>query len=81
MEYATPIMTLHDMTNDPVAGLSREEKDIQVSLFVSKLREILEADNQCKGKCEIITFGGENEDIADIMIRAMKDPDLDMMSQ
>jgi len=79
MEYATNLQTLYDMSNDERAGLTREEKEIQVTLFVSKLKEILDGDENCKGKYELIPFGGD-QDISKVMIRALKDCCVDIES-
>lgn len=79
MEYATPLMTLLDMSFDPNAGLSREERDQQVVLFTTKLNKILDEDKECRGKYELITFsGGEGQDLAKIMVDALKNPALEM---
>ncbi|KAK3714533.1 hypothetical protein QZH41_003881 [Actinostola sp. cb2023] len=78
MEYATPLINLHDMSNDPRAGLSREERDSQVNLFVSKLKNILDEDIECRGKCKLITLGGDDQDIGKIMISALKDSALEI---
>lgn len=72
MEYATNLQTLYDMSNDERAGLTRVDKEVQVTLFVSKLKEILDEDENCKGKYELIPFGGD-QDISKIMIRVLKD--------
>ncbi|XP_031568835.1 stimulator of interferon genes protein-like [Actinia tenebrosa] len=79
MEYATPLMTLFDMSDDRNAGLSREERDQQVVLFISKLKQILDEDKECKGKYELVTFSGEaGQDLAKIMIDNLKNPALEM---
>lgn len=79
MEYATPLMTLLDMSNDPNAGLSREERDQQVVLFITKLKKILDEDKDCKNKYELITFSGEmGQDLAKIMLDALKNPALEI---
>jgi hypothetical protein len=48
MEYATPLMTLHDMSNNRNAGLRRQERDQQVLLFICKLKKILDEDPDAK---------------------------------
>jgi transmembrane protein 173 len=79
MEYATPLMTLHDMSIGPNIVLSEQEKDQQVVLFIRKLKKILDEDPECKGKYELITFSGQaGQDIGEIVIRALTNPTLEI---
>lgn len=67
-EYATPLLTLFDMSNNPEAALKRDEKDHQCMVFIRKLNEILERDPECRGKCELVAMSGDETKIADILV-------------
>ena len=73
-EYATPLMTLYDMSENPEAALTKDERDQQCMVFIRKLREILKSDKDCRGKFELVTMSGEGTDIADILVRHLKAP-------
>jgi transmembrane protein 173 len=78
MEYATPLQILHEMSNDPNAGLSREERDYQVVAFYNKVKEILDRDQKCKGKYELITVSGQDDDIGRIMVNLLTNPAIEI---
>ena len=71
VEYATPLKSMYEMTEKGV--LSREERDQQVMIFIRKLKEILDGDEECQGKYELITLSGDNINIRDILVRAISD--------
>eukprot|EP00794_Sanderia_malayensis_P011345 gene11344-12528_t len=71
MEYATPLMSLYDMADNPESGLSREERDNQTVLFFKKLSKILENDPRCKKKYHIV-LTSDTENLANIMVREIK---------
>ncbi|XP_022784641.1 stimulator of interferon genes protein-like isoform X2 [Stylophora pistillata] len=74
VEYATPLMTLYDMSKFADAQLTDPERDHQVLLFMQKLTELLEKSKDCKGqydcrgKYELVSFDEEEDKIADILI-------------
>lgn len=76
-EYAIPLRTLFDMSNDSNAALTREERDQQCMVFIRKLREILESDDECRGKYELVMTGEElnigddkrQAKIADVLVK------------
>ncbi|KAL9983084.1 hypothetical protein ACROYT_G005213 [Oculina patagonica] len=69
LEYATPLMSLYDMSEHKEASLSRQERDHQVVLFIRKLREILDGCPDCKGKYELVPISGnESNKIADVLV-------------
>lgn len=81
VEYATPLMTLYDMSNNREAALTREEKEQQCMVFIRKLGEILDSDPKCRGKCELVTMSGEvgtGRDIADILVEHLTAPKIRM---
>ncbi|EDO35285.1 predicted protein [Nematostella vectensis] len=77
MEYATPLLTLYDMSVAQPGELSREERDAQVVVFLRKLQDILEGDRACQGKYELVTFSPDR-DLADVMLRKLKDSELEI---
>ena len=84
-EYATPLKTLHDMLYDPVAALTMEERDQQCMVFIRKLREILDSDDNCRGKFVLIPMSGdenntfdnhEGNKVADILVGHLTSPEM-----
>lgn len=61
-EYATPAVALHDMAILPFAGISAEQRTVQVEKFASFCGQIMdnpifnEKIGQVKEKCEIVYF-------------------------
>ncbi|XP_068708910.1 stimulator of interferon genes protein 2-like [Montipora foliosa] len=80
LEYATPLMTLYDMSRNAEAGLSREQRDEQVVLFIQKLKEILDSCEECKGKYELVPISGELGQIADVLVQKLRDADVRELS-
>ncbi|XP_074613458.1 stimulator of interferon genes protein 2-like [Acropora palmata] len=80
LEYATPLMSLYDMSVNTEAGLSREERDEQVVLFIRKLKEILDKCPECKNKYELVPIGDNNQ-IADVLVQKIKDADVPMEAE
>ena len=60
------------MFNNPKTALTREKKDQQCMVFIRKLREILENDPDCHGKCELVTMSGDANNIADILVEHLR---------
>lgn len=72
MEYATPCLSMYDMTKHKEAKFSQEDLEAQVKEFALKLELILESDAQCKGKYEIVLCGDvkskNNKKLGDIIL-------------
>ncbi|KAL7868354.1 hypothetical protein SRHO_G00097380 [Serrasalmus rhombeus] len=49
-EYATPVLTLYQMSQDSYAGFSASDRRQQVLLFYTTLRHILEASLECRNR-------------------------------
>ena len=84
-EYVTLLRTLYEMSNNPKVALTREERDQQCMVFIRKLREILDSDDECRGKCELVTLSGEENDkddernkIGDILLRHLTAPKINL---
>ncbi len=69
MEYAPPLMSLHEMANRQNPGLDVSWKEEQVVLFFKKLKEILESDPECRGKYHIVLTSDARNDLAGTMER------------
>ncbi|XP_078358274.1 stimulator of interferon genes protein 7-like isoform X2 [Oculina patagonica] len=81
LEYATPLMSLYDMSVHNDACLSRQELDHQVVLFTRKLKEILDHSPECKGKYELVTISGDRENgknIADVLVEMNKAANIEL---
>jgi len=78
LEYPTTLMSLYEMSRQPECGLSRQERDGQVVLFIRKLKEILDGCPSCRGKYELVPISGEREEIADVLVQMLQDASLDL---
>ena len=67
MEYATPLLSMYDMEADPRCSFTKEDRDQQVVLFYKLLKEILDKDEQCKGKYHLVLTSNARTDLADVM--------------
>ncbi|XP_015753487.1 PREDICTED: stimulator of interferon genes protein-like isoform X2 [Acropora digitifera] len=72
LEYATTLMTLHEMSMYANSGLSREQREEQVMLFYIKLKEILDKCLKCRNKYELVPFSGEPTKIADVLMNTIR---------
>lgn len=69
LEYATPLMSLYEMSDHAKAPLTGPERDHQVVLFIRKLREILDDSEECRGKYELVPISGNDTNkIADVLV-------------
>lgn len=80
VEYATPLMSLYDMTKDSNAGFSKEECLEQVKIFVRKLTEILEGDKDCHGKYQLVLLADTStrKDLATVIVKNIKNSPVDV---
>lgn len=84
VEYATPLLSLYDMSKHPKAGFSEEERLEQVQIFVNKLTEILDDDPECKGKFQLIPLastGCIGNDLAIVIVRSIKNCPVDVLPE
>uniref|UniRef100_A0AAY4DRW0 Stimulator of interferon genes protein n=1 Tax=Denticeps clupeoides TaxID=299321 RepID=A0AAY4DRW0_9TELE len=54
LEYATPLLTLHQMSHESSAGFGEAQRRHQVLLFYRTLRDILESSLQCRNLYRLI---------------------------
>ncbi|XP_044173239.1 stimulator of interferon genes protein-like [Acropora millepora] len=80
LEYATPLMSLYDMSMNNEAALKSQERDEQVVLFYRKLKEILDKCPKCKNKYELVPIGDHTQ-IADVLAQKLKDADVPMEAE
>ncbi|KFV54071.1 Stimulator of interferon genes protein, partial [Tyto alba] len=61
MEYATPLQSLHAMSQDECAAFSREDRLEQAKLFYRTLEEILKGSKECVGTYRLIAYEESGE--------------------
>ncbi|KAG9346688.1 hypothetical protein JZ751_007000 [Albula glossodonta] len=61
VEYATPLQTLYQMSQDSSAGLSAEDRRQQVLLFCRTLQSILEESLECRNRYRLIILDDDQE--------------------
>lgn len=59
VEYATPLLTLYQMSQDGSAGFSAWDRRQQVLLFYTSLSHILENSLECRNRYRLILLDGE----------------------
>ncbi|XP_060771249.1 stimulator of interferon genes protein [Neoarius graeffei] len=62
VEYATPLLTLYQMSQDSTAGLSEQDRRQQVLLFYKTLRHILECSLECRNRYRLILLDDQRAD-------------------
>ncbi|XP_075993987.1 stimulator of interferon genes protein-like isoform X2 [Genypterus blacodes] len=61
VEYATPLLTLHRMSQESSAGFGETERRQQVLLFYRTLRDILERSLECRNRYRLILLNDLHE--------------------
>ncbi|XP_065705345.1 stimulator of interferon genes protein isoform X2 [Patagioenas fasciata] len=56
VEYATPLQSLHAMSQDDCAAFSREDRVEQAKLFYRTLEEILRGSRECAGTYRLVAY-------------------------
>ncbi|XP_070818816.1 stimulator of interferon genes protein [Chaetodon trifascialis] len=59
VEYATPLLTLYNMSQESSAGFGEPERRQQVLLFYRTLRDILEHSLECRNRYKLILLNDE----------------------
>lgn len=62
VEYATPLLTLYNMSQESRAGFGEPERRQQVLLFYRTLQDILENSLECRNRYRLILLSDEHED-------------------
>ncbi|XP_025923655.1 stimulator of interferon genes protein [Apteryx mantelli] len=69
VEYATPLQSLHAMSQDECAAFSREDRVEQAKLFYRTLEEILQGAKACAGTYRLIAYEESGEAEAHFLSR------------
>lgn len=56
VEYATPILSLYEMSNSEEAGLSSFERLQQMRTFVATLQDIIKSNPETKNNCSLLVY-------------------------
>lgn len=70
-EYATPLLTLYNMSQEASAGFGESERRHQVLLFYRTLQEILEQSLECRNHYKLILLNDEHEDDPHFLSKAI----------
>uniref|UniRef100_A0A8C6S5M1 Stimulator of interferon genes protein n=1 Tax=Neogobius melanostomus TaxID=47308 RepID=A0A8C6S5M1_9GOBI len=62
VEYATPLLTLYNMSQDSSAGFGEPQRRQQVLLFYRTLRDVLDRSLECRNRYTLILLNDEHED-------------------
>ncbi|KAL3972665.1 sentrin-specific protease 5 [Sarotherodon galilaeus] len=62
VEYATPLLTLYNMSQESSAGFGEPERRQQVLLFFRTLQDILEHSLECRNRYKLILLNDEQDD-------------------
>lgn len=73
LEYATPCLSMYEMSQHEAASFHEEDLEIQIKEFVIKLKQILDSDPNCKDRYELILVGNDQRNqLADIIYRRVE---------
>ncbi|XP_029957624.1 stimulator of interferon genes protein [Salarias fasciatus] len=61
-EYATPLLTLYNMSHESSAGFGEAERRHQVLLFYRTLQDILDRSLECRNRYTLILLNDEHEE-------------------
>lgn len=63
VEYATPILSLYEMSNSEEAGLSSFDRLQQMRTFVATLQEIINSNPETKDNCSLLVYDGKRNSL------------------
>ncbi|XP_026214240.1 stimulator of interferon genes protein [Anabas testudineus] len=70
-EYATPLLTLYNMSQESSAGFGESERRHQVLLFYRTLQDILEHSLDCRNRYRLILLNDEHDDDPHFLSKAI----------
>uniref|UniRef100_A0A667ZG25 Stimulator of interferon genes protein n=1 Tax=Myripristis murdjan TaxID=586833 RepID=A0A667ZG25_9TELE len=70
-EYATPLLTLYNMSQESSAGFGEPERRQQVLLFYRTLRDILEQSLECRNRYRLILLNDDHEEDPHFLSKAI----------
>ena len=78
MEYATPLLTLNDMSHDDIAELSLEDRNMQIMAFYNKLKFILDnAGDKIRDRYQLVLlsdiYSDKDKHLSDVIYKAVHD--------
>lgn len=80
VEYATPILSLYEMSNSEEAGLSSFDRLQQMRTFVATLQEIINSNPETKDNCSLLVYDdkkfGDGEQSISMLIKDRIEKDL-----
>uniref|UniRef100_A0AAT9VZ22 Stimulator of interferon genes protein n=1 Tax=Planiliza haematocheilus TaxID=370040 RepID=A0AAT9VZ22_PLAHM len=71
VEYATPLLTLYNMSHESSAGFGEPERREQVLLFFRTLQDILEHSLECRNRYKLILLNDEHENDPHFLSKAI----------
>ena len=71
MEYATPLLTIHDMSRESDAALDKNDLNEQVVLFYRKLQAILKSDPKCRNQYQLVLVSDVHDNLADVIYKEL----------
>ncbi|XP_071314316.1 stimulator of interferon genes protein [Trachinotus anak] len=71
VEYATPLLTLYNMSQQSSAGFGEPERRQQVLLFYRTLQDILDHSLECRNRYKLILLNDEHEDDPHFLSKAI----------
>ncbi|XP_053180347.1 stimulator of interferon genes protein [Scomber japonicus] len=71
VEYATPLLTLYNMSQESSAGFGEAERRQQVLLFYRTLQDILEQSLECRNRYKLILLNDEHVDDPHFLSKAI----------
>ncbi|XP_070580239.1 stimulator of interferon genes protein 3-like isoform X1 [Ptychodera flava] len=75
LEYATPVDSLYQMSYNPEAGLSAQDRHQQVQIFMRTLQQILDRNPECSKRCVLVPISGEDYErfpLAEVILKAIE---------
>ncbi|XP_042349130.1 stimulator of interferon genes protein [Plectropomus leopardus] len=71
VEYATPLLTMYNMSQESSAGFGEPKRRQQVLLFYRTLQDILEHSLECRNRYKLILLNDEHEDDPHFLSKAI----------
>ncbi|XP_034454488.1 stimulator of interferon genes protein [Hippoglossus hippoglossus] len=71
VEYATPLLTLYNMSQESSAGFGEPERRQQVLIFFRTLQNILEQSLECRNRYTLILLNDERKDDSHFLSKAI----------
>ena len=78
MEYATPLLTLNNMSHDDIAELSLVDRNMQIVAFYNKFKFILDnAGDKIRDRYQLVllsdVYSDKDKHLSDVIYKAVHD--------